>query len=189
MRWLFVPMAALSLSGCGIPPIVSVASLALDFASYGSTGKTVTDHGISMVLREDCALLRVLDGPVCVEEAGEETATRKLARDGETPVSRRFASLEDDVNRGMSPYAAEGFQSEDLGTLQISFAADPAIEPGLGVAHPTASGGTTREIAPAAAMDVLDVAGYLGDDVRPTGKSRVRWQLSGTRYLAHGISI
>ena len=189
MRWLFVPMAALSLSGCGIPPIVSVASLALDFASYGSTGKTVTDHGISMVLQEDCALLRVLDGTICVEKAEEGTATRKLARDDETPASRRLASLEDDVNRGMSPYAAEGFESEDLGTLQISFAADPAIEPGLGVAHFAGSGGTPHEITSAAATDVLGAAGYLANDVRPAGKTRVRWQLSGTRYLAHGISI
>jgi hypothetical protein len=187
MRWLFVAVAAVSLLGCGIPPAVSVASLALDFASYGSTGKTVTDHGISMVLREDCALLRVLDGPICVEESEEGIATRKPARDDETPASRRFAYLADDVNRVMSPYAAEGFEPEDLGTLQISFAADPAIRPGLGVAHPAGSGGTPHEIASAAATDVLGVAGYLGGDVRPAGKRRVRRQLSGTRYLAHGI--
>ena len=71
MRCLFVAAAVVSLSGCGLPPVVNIASFALDFASYGSTGKTVTDHGISMVLREDCALLRVLDGPICVEESEE----------------------------------------------------------------------------------------------------------------------
>ena len=58
MRWLLFAAAAVSLSGCAIPPIISVASLALDFASYGSTGKTVADHGLSAVLQKDCALLR-----------------------------------------------------------------------------------------------------------------------------------
>ena len=84
-RWLLVAAAAVSLSSCGRPPVVSIVSFALDLASYGSTGKTVTEHGISMVLREDCALLRVLDGPICVEESEEGTANRKLA--GEVPFT------------------------------------------------------------------------------------------------------
>jgi hypothetical protein len=37
-----------------------------------STGKSVTDHGISAVLQKDCALLRVLEGPICIEEKGGE---------------------------------------------------------------------------------------------------------------------
>ena len=69
IRWLGVASLAGMLSGCALPPVVTVASMALDFASYGETGKTVTDHGISFVLQMDCGLLRVFDGPICTEEA------------------------------------------------------------------------------------------------------------------------
>jgi hypothetical protein len=68
MRWLVLAAAAISLSGCGLPPAVTYASTAADVFSYLTTGKSVTDHGISMVLEKDCALLRVLDGPICIDE-------------------------------------------------------------------------------------------------------------------------
>ena len=71
MRWLILAVAAISLSGCGLPPAVTYASYAVDVFSYLTTGKTVTDHGISMVLQKDCALLRALDGPICIEEVEE----------------------------------------------------------------------------------------------------------------------
>ncbi len=74
MRWLVLAAAAISLSGCGLPPIVTYVSTAADILSYLTTKKTVTDHGISMVLQKDCALLRVLDGPICIEETEAETA-------------------------------------------------------------------------------------------------------------------
>ncbi len=72
MRSLILAAAAISLSGCGLPPAVTYASYAADVFSYLTTGKSVTDHGISMVLEKDCALLRVLDGPICIEEVEEE---------------------------------------------------------------------------------------------------------------------
>ena len=71
MGWLVLAAAAISLSGCGLPPIVTYVSTAADIVSYLTTKKTVTDHGISMVLQKDCALLRVLDGPICIEETEE----------------------------------------------------------------------------------------------------------------------
>ena len=74
MRSLILAAAAISLSGCGLPPIVTYASTAADILSYLTTKKTVTDHGVSFVLQKDCALLRVLDGPICVEETEAETA-------------------------------------------------------------------------------------------------------------------
>ena len=72
MRGLILAAAAISLSGCGLPPAVTYASYAADVFSYLTTGKSVTDHGISVVLQKDCALLRVLDGPICIEEVEEE---------------------------------------------------------------------------------------------------------------------
>ncbi len=71
MRWFLLAAAAISLSGCGLPPIVTYLSTAADIVSYLTTKKSVTDHGISLVLQKDCALLRVLDGQICIEEAAE----------------------------------------------------------------------------------------------------------------------
>ena len=79
MRWLVLAAAAISLSGCALPPIVTYISSAADVFSYLTTRKTVTDHGISMVVQKDCALLRVLDGPICIEEV-EEVVLSDCAR-------------------------------------------------------------------------------------------------------------
>ena len=87
MRWLVLAAAAIVLSGCGFPPVVTYTSFAADVFSYLTTKKTVTDHGISFVLQKDCALLRMLDGPICVEETEAETAVRKPTREHETRVT------------------------------------------------------------------------------------------------------
>jgi hypothetical protein len=51
---------ALLLSGCAIPVPLQMASWALDGISYVFTKKSITDHGISMVVEKDCALWRVM---------------------------------------------------------------------------------------------------------------------------------
>ncbi len=68
-------LMALFLTGCAVPPAVSVASLVADGISYVVTGKSPADHAISAVVHEDCALIRVVkdeeicdpDGEVLVE--------------------------------------------------------------------------------------------------------------------------
>ncbi len=67
MRWFSLAVLAVLLSGCAVPPAVTVLSLFADVVSYAETGKTITDHGISLVLRKDCALLRGFKGDVCIE--------------------------------------------------------------------------------------------------------------------------
>ena len=73
MRWLFLAALAVVLSGCGLPTAVTVASLMTTVVSYASTGKGLADHGISIVLKKDCALLRGFKGDICLEPdpAGE----------------------------------------------------------------------------------------------------------------------
>ena len=71
MRWFALAAAAILLSGCGLPPIVSYISYGADVISYLATKKSVTDHGISLVMQKDCALLRVLDGRICIEKVEE----------------------------------------------------------------------------------------------------------------------
>jgi cell division septation protein DedD len=58
---LFV-LAPVALSGCAIPPAITIASYVLDGVSYAATGKSVSDHGISAVTGRDCATFRLLKG-------------------------------------------------------------------------------------------------------------------------------
>jgi hypothetical protein len=175
MRWLLFAAAAVVLSGCGIPPIISVASLALDLASYGATGKTVADHGLSAVLQKDCSLLRGLKGQVCVAEGSAE-ATTKPPRDVETRASRRFAILEEGSNRATAHYSTG---SDARVTLQSTFATDPSITPNPIPAQ-------ARGEAERARDDGLDEAVYLRDDAGPAHAVRVRRQVSGAGYLSPG---
>jgi hypothetical protein len=61
-----------SLCGCAIPPALTIASFAINAASYAATGKSVSDHGLSALAGEDCALWRALaDREICRDkEAG-----------------------------------------------------------------------------------------------------------------------
>ena len=93
MRWLVLAAGVVVLSGCGLPPIVTFTSYAADIFSYLSTSKSVTDHGVSFALQKDCALLRVLDGPICIEETEAGIAVRKPAREHETRTT--IATSED----------------------------------------------------------------------------------------------
>ena len=60
--------------GCALPPAVAIASYAIDVGSFVATGKTATDHGISLVAQEDCALMRVFEGPICQEDPDYQLA-------------------------------------------------------------------------------------------------------------------
>ena len=75
-----VPVPALLLplflAGCALPPAITVASLALSGASYATTGKSTTDHAISAVVGEDCALHRVVDEEGMCDPDGDVMFTR-----------------------------------------------------------------------------------------------------------------
>jgi len=60
--------------GCGAPLVVAGASYAADGGILAASNKTSTDHMISMVSKQDCAMWRVLRGrAVCKErEAGKD---------------------------------------------------------------------------------------------------------------------
>lgn len=63
---LALGIGVVALGGCALPVPLQVASWALDGISYIATDKSVTDHGISLVAHQDCALLRgVTQGQVC----------------------------------------------------------------------------------------------------------------------------
>ena len=66
--------AALAVSGCALlPASVQVALLALDGVSFVVSKKSVADHGISIIVQQDCALWRgVTEGQFCYPD-GEAT--------------------------------------------------------------------------------------------------------------------
>ena len=66
-RLLVLGTAAVILGGCALPVPVQIVSWALDSLSYLMTEKTMADHGISVLVQKDCAVLRGLldDGDLC----------------------------------------------------------------------------------------------------------------------------
>jgi len=80
--------ALLATGACGctaLPPAVKLGTLALTGASYIVTGKGPSDHVISAIAEQDCALLRVVrDAPICV--ANGPAAPAALARREPAPT-------------------------------------------------------------------------------------------------------
>jgi hypothetical protein len=120
---------ALPLSGCLLPPIITIASLALDAGSYAVSGKTMTDHGISLVAEEDCALMRVFEGHLCEDYQDyehESVATLHPLETGGLVPGYDLASLDhaDDPLAALPLGRREGIA---IGNGQIDlFAANPA---------------------------------------------------------------
>jgi hypothetical protein len=72
MTRFWVLALAFALPGC-FPPAVTIASLAADGASYATSGRTVSDHGLSVATARDCkVLMHAIEGkPVCVDRPVE----------------------------------------------------------------------------------------------------------------------
>lgn len=123
--------SALLLSGCALPPLLTIASYAIDGMSYLSSGKSVSDHALSAVTTQDCALFRVVMGDdICRE------------REDRTPDGTAIAAAE--LSR-IAPAAgvASLDTPDDTGDADYERAPTPAPIP----AGPADSGGRGIEIA------------------------------------------
>lgn len=70
-RLVALCIAAFALGGCALPMPVTVASWAADGLSLIATEKTLTDHGLSALAGQDCALWRgISEGAVCRDDDG-----------------------------------------------------------------------------------------------------------------------
>ena len=75
-------LCSVLLAACSLPTPVKIASWVADGISYLTTEKSVTDHGISLVVRKDCALWRGIKGEkICWSEDG--TAIAVAAAEGQ----------------------------------------------------------------------------------------------------------
>lgn len=75
LRSISTALAAAAMAGCALPPAVTAVSVALDGVSYLSSGRSATDHALSVVAAQDCILLRLVEGRwICQDFVpGEET--------------------------------------------------------------------------------------------------------------------
>ena len=105
-------LCSVLLGACAIPLPLKFATYALDGIAYLTTEKSVTDHGISLVAQQDCALWRGVTGEqICRSEDG--TAIAVAAAEGQSIGN------------------AEGGYSSDAWTLM-------ALAPAAGPADPDA---------------------------------------------------
>ncbi len=164
-RPIFALALLLPLAACGMPTPVSLATLVLDIGSYAVTGKTTTDHAVSAVAGEDCAVIRVIEGDACSSPQDYEMALgvlEPLPEEGApaaavTPVELlqgQTAAVGVEDLRPASPFAQVAFLSDDLA-------------PGTAVAGRTPATGPVTAHAGAAPAVQLGAAGFLSDDARP----------------------
>jgi hypothetical protein len=118
-----------------MPAAVSVASLAVDTSSYMVSGKTMTDHGLSLAMDEDCSMMRVLDEDeeVCQEERDYEVAVAALSPLSHEPDG---GDLDLELASGGDPWAGVGYaqlahRAHEARTGQRHYLAAGMIEPAL----------------------------------------------------------
>ncbi len=101
-------LCSVLLAACALPTPVKIASWVADGISYLTTEKSVTDHGISLVVRKDCALWRGIKGEqICRDE-------------GETAIAVAAAECQPAGN------AEGGYSSDDWTVATLALAAGPA---------------------------------------------------------------
>jgi sporulation related protein len=136
-RYLLV-LAPILLSGCGIPPAITIASYVINGMSYAATGKSVSDHGISAAAGRDCATWRVIKGesickgdpserkdPAPVEDGQQATAPTggpapQVA--GAPPASvprQRYLLLGSFENRGTADGIASEFSDTKISVFEV----------------------------------------------------------------------
>jgi hypothetical protein len=76
------------IAGCVLPPAFTIASLAADGFSLTTSGKTVTDHAISLLAHRDCRLWRLIQGKSICGSDASVVAVAKLP----PPLPLRAAS-------------------------------------------------------------------------------------------------
>lgn len=99
MKKILVVVAPLALSACGGPIELTVAKLAGDLISYVTTGKSTTDHAVSFVAEQDCALHRpFMDEDICKDNEAilvEEPAA--LAALGEPEIKKEIRAARPEI--------------------------------------------------------------------------------------------
>jgi len=71
-KYAFILAGTIACSGCAAPLPLTIASLMADGVSYATTEKSLTDHGLSALSHQDCAVYRLLtEGAMCRDQLEE----------------------------------------------------------------------------------------------------------------------
>ncbi len=60
LKFAFVPMLAVWLAGCGLPPALTIVSSVANGISFISNGKSLPDVALSAMTEKDCAVYRIV---------------------------------------------------------------------------------------------------------------------------------
>lgn len=163
MKKLIVLAAALTLSGCGLPPAITIVSYALDGLSLLSTGKSVGDHAISVAARQDCAMWRLVkNGEICRDfEAGEkgpvvvavgrwERGTEIVGLTEPEPLAVHRAGSKPILLAVADPEVLPEFSGKAVGAgLAIRFPAEPIADPFVAIEPAPGAGLLARALTDA----------------------------------------
>ena len=115
-------LLCLSASACALPPAVAIASYAADGVSFIATGKSVTDHAVSAVAQQDCALYRVLLGSDICRSTVSETTVNAEADD--VIDAGNADSMQTSIAAGVTPSTAKAASIRDPRSLSIQTISD-----------------------------------------------------------------
>ena len=159
-------VAALGLltGACGVPVAVTAASYAADGGLMLASDKTSTDHVLSVVTEQDCAMWRILRGrQICVERA-----------DGKDPYNTDYSEPQRQVSEDGTQYAPPLKPAADAPAASWDAAAyrtAPAPSP-----TPAPEGPMTASVEP-----VVDAAPAPAAAATPAPPAKPRKAKSATR--------
>ena len=155
IRCLALLAVALGLSGCFVPTPVSIASIGTDVVSLFFSGKTVADHGVSLALDEDCALIGALEGEICEDRPDYRDADVAVALTPLPPGRNldRLANADPQVlasaRRAAAAFGDAPSGTDDLGGAFLADRSSPSEAlPGFGAG--LGAGPSLSDLAPAA---------------------------------------
>ncbi len=166
--------AAIGLTGCLLPAPVMLASYGATGVVLLETGKTPTDHAISAVREEDCALVRALRREaICRERATVDTVVAEADMDHGTQVPadigqpRRLTR----PSRGHDPMAADRVTVATLPPIAPAASTSAVLPDAPAVAAPAA---VPAAVPPARTAAPIGIAApFSPDRVTPAVPDRL----------------
>jgi len=80
-RQVAILLLPVVLGACALPPAITIASVAFDGMSLAATEKTTSDHVLSALAQNDCALWRIVTSAgICIDSAGQDNQRAASAR-------------------------------------------------------------------------------------------------------------
>jgi len=179
MRYVLLGIMGLFLSACALPVPIQIASWAASGISYLATGKSVSDHALSAVASEDCAVHRVVLGEHICHPFGiapDGTAVASKPATAKTPVSPENPSQR--LRDSMVILAANIDDRSSDNSLQPASGPDDSALPGPAAASKTPDQMDDALLAMADAINHIKPAA--------TAVPSTRQAMAGQHYLIIG---